>query len=86
MLYCPFDIELVLNFKYFVRNGTRVLKKKKLKINVHRPVGTRVVFDDEGNTLPPLAKLAEVKSIPELVQLDKEKGKRFLHQMVILKD
>ncbi|KVI10339.1 DNA/RNA helicase, DEAD/DEAH box type, N-terminal [Cynara cardunculus var. scolymus] len=39
---------------------TRVLKKKKLKINVHRPVGTRVVFDEEGNTLPPLATLADM--------------------------
>ncbi|KAK4751602.1 hypothetical protein SAY87_005084 [Trapa incisa] len=39
--------------------ATRVLKKKKLKINVHRPVGTRVVFDEEGNSLPPLARVAE---------------------------
>uniref|UniRef100_A0A803PI07 RNA helicase n=1 Tax=Cannabis sativa TaxID=3483 RepID=A0A803PI07_CANSA len=39
---------------------TRVLKKKKLKINVHRPVGTRVVFDEEGNTLPPLARVAHM--------------------------
>ncbi|PIA27449.1 hypothetical protein AQUCO_07700010v1 [Aquilegia coerulea] len=38
--------------------ATRILKKKKLKINVHRPVGTRVVFDEEGNTLPPLAAFA----------------------------
>lgn len=51
------------------------MKKKKLKINVHRPVGTRFVFDEEGNTLPPLAKLAGVKSIPDLVQLDKDKSK-----------
>ncbi|KAF4350989.1 hypothetical protein F8388_021696 [Cannabis sativa] len=39
---------------------TRVLKKKKLKINVHRPVGTRVVFDEEGNSLPPLARVAHM--------------------------
>lgn len=56
-------------------NWTRILKKKKLKINVHRPVGTRVVFDEQGNTLPPLAKLADVKSMPDLVQLDKDKVK-----------
>ncbi|KAL3508496.1 hypothetical protein ACH5RR_027897 [Cinchona calisaya] len=56
--------------------ATRVLKKKKLKINVHRPVGTRVVFDEEGNTLPPLAKLADVKSSSDLVQLDKDKVKQ----------
>ncbi|KAJ0101764.1 hypothetical protein Patl1_04221 [Pistacia atlantica] len=42
--------------------ATRILKKKKLKINVHRPVGTRVVFDEEGNTLPPLAMVADPKS------------------------
>ncbi|KAL2247619.1 DEAD-box ATP-dependent RNA helicase 32 [Sesamum indicum] len=53
--------------------ATRVLKKKKLKINVHRPVGTRVVFDDEGNTLPPLAKLADTKTGSDSVNLDKDK-------------
>ncbi|XP_057486371.1 DEAD-box ATP-dependent RNA helicase 32 [Actinidia eriantha] len=52
--------------------GTRILKKKKLKINVHRPVGTRVVFDDEGNTLPPLATLAYTNSGDGSVQLDKD--------------
>lgn len=56
--------------------ATRVLKKKKLKINVHRPVGTRVVFDEDGNTLPPLAKLADVKRSSDLVQLDKDKVKQ----------
>ncbi|KAJ6797561.1 DEAD-box ATP-dependent RNA helicase 32 isoform X2 [Iris pallida] len=35
--------------------ATRVLKKKKLKINVHRPVGTRVKYDDDGNAIAPLA-------------------------------
>lgn len=38
------------------------MKKKKLKINVHRPVGTRVVFDEEGNTQAPLAMLADKAS------------------------
>ncbi|KAI3768965.1 hypothetical protein L6452_00061 [Arctium lappa] len=51
---------------------TRVLKKKKLKINVHRPVGTRVVFDEEGNTLPPLATLADTSATDSAV-LDKDK-------------
>lgn len=31
------------------------MKKKKLKINVHRPVGTRLKYDEEGNIMPPLA-------------------------------
>lgn len=62
------------------------MKKKKLKINVHRPVGTRFVFDDEGNTLPPLAKLADAKSMPDSVQLDKDKSKSLSIFMVILKE
>lgn len=51
---------------------TRVLKKKKLKINLHRPVGSRIVFDDEGNTLPPLATLADSKTESDFVKLDKD--------------
>lgn len=47
---------------FFNSPATRILKKKKLKINMHRPVGTRVVFDEEGNTLPPLAALADRSS------------------------
>ncbi|XP_047334689.1 DEAD-box ATP-dependent RNA helicase 32 [Impatiens glandulifera] len=42
--------------------STRVLKKKKLKINIHRPVGSRVVFDEEGTALAPFASLADVES------------------------
>ncbi|KAE8675213.1 DEA(D/H)-box RNA helicase family protein isoform 2 [Hibiscus syriacus] len=54
---------------------TRVLKKKKLKINVHRLVGTRVVFDEEGNTQDPLAIQKEEyykKMREELKQVDME--------------
>jgi hypothetical protein len=54
----------------FCRPATRVLKKKKLKINVHRPVGTRVVFDEEGNTLPPLARVADRKNVDNSSLLD----------------
>ncbi|KAJ9672107.1 hypothetical protein PVL29_025664 [Vitis rotundifolia] len=53
--------------------GTRITKKKKLKINVHRPVGSRVVFDEEGNTLPPLAKIADRDGGNDVLQLDKVK-------------
>ncbi|KAI3675606.1 hypothetical protein L1987_85196 [Smallanthus sonchifolius] len=53
-------------------NTTRVLKKKKLKINVHRPVGIRVVFDEEGNTLAPLARLADLGTTNSSL-LDKSK-------------
>ncbi|KAL5548347.1 hypothetical protein UlMin_003578 [Ulmus minor] len=52
--------------------STRVLKKKKLKINLHRPIGTRVVFDEEGNTLPPLARVADTNANDALLDLDKK--------------
>lgn len=39
-------------------SGTRILKKKKLKININKPAGQRFVFDDEGRALPPLAAFA----------------------------
>ncbi|KAK6269668.1 hypothetical protein POUND7_006773 [Theobroma cacao] len=51
---------------------TRVLKKKKLKINVHRPLGTRVVFDEEGNTQTPFAMLGDKKSGNILLDQDKK--------------
>ncbi|KAL5730798.1 RNA helicase [Ranunculus cassubicifolius] len=52
--------------------ATRILKKKKLKINIHRPVGSRVVFDEEGNTLAPLAALADKTNTGDaLLQHDK---------------
>ncbi|KAF7141434.1 hypothetical protein RHSIM_Rhsim06G0216500 [Rhododendron simsii] len=67
--------------------GTRILKKKKLKINVHRPVGTRVVFDDEGNTLPPLATLADRISGDGSVQLDEDRvSKRYANLREELKE
>ncbi|PIA65365.1 hypothetical protein AQUCO_00100678v1 [Aquilegia coerulea] len=50
-----------------------ILKKKKLKINVHIPVGTRVVFDEEDNMLPPIAELANTdntNSGNDLIQHD----------------
>ncbi|XP_065859948.1 DEAD-box ATP-dependent RNA helicase 32-like [Euphorbia lathyris] len=46
-----------------VMPATRVSKKKKLKINMDRPVGTRVVFDEEGNALPPLARMAGANNV-----------------------
>ncbi|KAL9316648.1 hypothetical protein ACSQ67_017649 [Phaseolus vulgaris] len=61
--------------------ATRVLKKKKLKINVHRPVGTRVVFDDEGNTLPPLARIADAQSGKEALLLDPEQKAEYYRRM-----
>ncbi|KAK4491722.1 hypothetical protein RD792_002491 [Penstemon davidsonii] len=52
--------------------ATRISKKKKLKINVNKPIGTRVVFDDEGNTLAPLARLAD-NNTADSAKLDKDK-------------
>ncbi|KHN38284.1 DEAD-box ATP-dependent RNA helicase 32 [Glycine soja] len=60
--------------------ATRVLKKKKLKINVHRPLGTRVVFDDEGHTLPPLARIADTQSGKEML-LDPEQKAEYYRRM-----
>ncbi|CAO2841337.1 unnamed protein product [Amaranthus hypochondriacus] len=53
--------------------ATRVLKKKKLKINIHRPVGTRVVFDEEGKALPPLATIADTNGINNTSVVDVDK-------------
>ncbi|KAH7861590.1 hypothetical protein Vadar_028088 [Vaccinium darrowii] len=70
-----------------IEPGTRLLKKKKLKINVHRPVGTRVVFDDEGNTLPPLATLADRINGDGSVQLDEDTvSKRYANLREELKE
>lgn len=51
--------------------GIRPSKRKKLKINVHRPVGTRVKYDDEGNAIPPLASIAEEVGSEEVIHKDK---------------
>ena len=40
------------------RPGTRVSKNKTLKISQHRPSGSRVKFDEEGNPVAPLAIVA----------------------------
>ncbi|KAK1391837.1 DEAD-box ATP-dependent RNA helicase 32 [Heracleum sosnowskyi] len=57
--------------------ATRIGKKKKLKINIHRPAGTRVVFDEEGSTLPPLATIADMSGSGSPV-MDREKvNKRY---------
>ncbi|KAK4254407.1 hypothetical protein QN277_009793 [Acacia crassicarpa] len=60
---------------------TRVSKKKKLKINIHRPMGTRVVFDDEGNALPPLARIADTQTGKETLVLDPEQKAEYYMNM-----
>ncbi|KAK4258223.1 hypothetical protein QN277_007695 [Acacia crassicarpa] len=60
---------------------TRVSKKKKLKINIHRPMGTRVVFDDEGNALPPLARIADTQTGKEALVLDPEQKAEYYRKM-----
>ncbi|XP_058742954.1 DEAD-box ATP-dependent RNA helicase 32 [Vicia villosa] len=61
--------------------ATRLLKKKKLKINVHRPLGNRVVFDDEGNTLPPLARIAGTQSGKDSLLIDPEQKAEYYKRM-----
>ncbi|KAK8263000.1 hypothetical protein V6Z11_D12G013100 [Gossypium hirsutum] len=69
----PFrKVSMKQNYHNEIRSATRILKKKKLKINVHRPVGTRVVFDEEGNTQAPLAMLAGKTSGDILLDQDIE--------------
>lgn len=53
-----FSLQAVVS-SCFYRPETRLSKKKKLKININRPLGNRVVFDEEGNVLPPLATISE---------------------------
>lgn len=48
------------------------MKNKKLKINLHRPFGSRVVLDEEGNSLAPLASVAAATG--DEVALDEGKG------------
>ncbi|WOK99750.1 DEAD-box ATP-dependent RNA helicase 32 isoform X1 [Canna indica] len=50
--------------------STRILKKKKLKINMHRPIGTRVKYDDDGNVIPPLAALADTETVDGSIHLN----------------
>ncbi|KAG0500650.1 hypothetical protein HPP92_000722 [Vanilla planifolia] len=52
---------------------TRVLKKKKLKINVHRPLGTRLKYDDNGNQIAPLAAFAVMENADSVLQPEKVK-------------
>jgi hypothetical protein len=55
---------------FLCRLTTRISKKKKLKISIHRPTGTRVVFDEEGNAVAPLAMVADTKSGNESFLID----------------
>ncbi|KAH0990820.1 hypothetical protein GBA52_002303 [Prunus armeniaca] len=61
--------------------ATRISKKKKLKININRPVGTRVVFDEEGNTQPPLAKLADTKNVSGLLDQIEDKKTEYYKKL-----
>ncbi|KDP39119.1 hypothetical protein JCGZ_00876 [Jatropha curcas] len=57
--------------------ATRVLKKKKLKINIHRPSGKKVVFDEEGNTRPPLARIGDARNVDISSLLDQGKREEY---------
>jgi ATP-dependent RNA helicase DDX10/DBP4 len=59
---------------------SRVSKKKKLKINAHRPMGNRLVYDDDGNALPPFATVADM-SDNVYPQLDTDKVKRRFEEL-----
>ncbi|KAJ0267085.1 DEAD-box ATP-dependent RNA helicase 32 [Hirschfeldia incana] len=59
--------------------GTRVSKNKKLKISQHRPSGTRVKFDEEGNPVAPLAIVAATTGTE--VALDEEAKKDYYKKL-----
>lgn len=58
-----------------------ISKKKKLKINVHRPTGIRVVFDEEGNALPPLARVADRKIVDGSFLIDQGEKDEYYNRM-----
>ncbi|CAF2327225.1 unnamed protein product [Brassica napus] len=59
--------------------GTRVSKNKKLKISQHRPSGSRVKFDEEGNPVAPLAIVAATTETE--VALDEEARKDYYKKL-----
>ncbi|CAN6893592.1 hypothetical protein Bca4012_092846 [Brassica carinata] len=61
------------------RPGTRVSKNKKLKISQHRPSGSRVKFDEEGNPVAPLAIVAATTETE--VALDEEARKDYYKKL-----
>ncbi|KAF8092364.1 hypothetical protein N665_0416s0020 [Sinapis alba] len=63
----------------FPMPGTRVSKNKKLKISQHRPSGTRVKFDEEGNPVAPLAIVAATTETE--MALDEEARKDYYKKL-----
>ncbi|CAF1815145.1 hypothetical protein Bca4012_029355 [Brassica carinata] len=61
------------------RPGTRVSKIRKLKISQHRPSGSRVKFDEEGNPVAPLAIVAATTETE--VALDEEARKDYYKKL-----
>lgn len=62
----------MIKFLLSFRPGARVSSKKKMpKINLHRPTGTRVEYDEDGNPVAPLAKVAATTE----TELALDKGK-----------
>ncbi|KAM5566521.1 DEAD-box ATP-dependent RNA helicase 32 [Rosa sericea] len=68
--------------------ATRVLKKNKLKIDPNRPSGTRKVYDEDGNLMDPLARLAGPSdpSILDGLQDKKEKFHKRIKEEVKMGD
>lgn len=82
-LYVFYTAKHKLAILFYYRPVTRIGKKKKLKINIHRPAGTRMVFDEEGSTLPPLATIADMSGSGSSV-MDREKGQHLFCSVSIL--
>ncbi|KAF6168055.1 hypothetical protein GIB67_011440, partial [Kingdonia uniflora] len=59
---------------------TRILKKKGLKINIHRPTGTRMVYDDECNMCLPLAAISGLENVNDKLEHDKVQDRYAKHR------
>ncbi|KAK1323017.1 DEAD-box ATP-dependent RNA helicase 32 [Acorus calamus] len=57
----------------------KISKKKKVKINMDKPFGTRVVFDEELNPLPPLAAMVKNGNL-DVKDAGKERFKKLMEE------
>ncbi|GAB2277814.1 DEAD-box ATP-dependent RNA helicase 32 [Dionaea muscipula] len=65
---------LVQKIDIGAHEATRALKKRKVKkINIDKPTGTKIVFDDDDNALPPLAALADRRIGGDIPHIDVDK-------------
>ncbi|PKA46721.1 DEAD-box ATP-dependent RNA helicase 32 [Apostasia shenzhenica] len=72
-IFVPKKSSLQLEKNEPITLSTRILRKGKLKINVHRPLGTRLKYDEDGNQIAPLAAFADTENADGVLEPDKVK-------------